>query len=227
VWIRPLRVRAVAAAALIAAAFATIAGSAGVIAAERRVVVQGRVTSPSGQGMAGWPVALIGTQRYIEFSRYSTGGQVGTLASGTTDENGYFTFDLPRPRGYQFWFVRFADREHLDPVRYVTPEDVEITPDVRRSRVAQVQMTIKDHPDWPEVERLISEAGGESTQRGAILRTLGLPEKRSVSQDTGEEEWWYFTRGVLYTFKDGQPTGSRRFEPVTPPPGSAPQGASR
>lgn len=211
--------------AIVAAMFVASPWVPGALAVQKRVVVQGRVMSPLGQGMAGWPVALIGTQRYIEFSRYTSGGQVSTLASGTTDENGYFSFDLPRARGYQFWFVRFADRQHLDPVRYVIPDDVEITQDVRRGKVAQVQMTIKDHPDWPEVERLISEAGGESTQRGGILRTLGLPEKRSVNDVTGEEEWWYFTRGVLYTFKDGEPTGSRRFEPVAPPPSGARQGA--
>jgi hypothetical protein len=226
VWTRWISPRA-APAVLIAAVIAASLWPAAAQAAGKRIAVQGRVVSPSGEGMPGWPVALIGTQRYIEFSRYSTGGQVATLASGTTDENGYFSFDIARPRGYQYWFVRFADRRHLDPVRYVTPGDVEITPDVRRGRVAQVQMAIKDHPDWAEVERLISESGGESTQRGGILRTLGLPEKRSVNQDTGEEEWWYFTRGVLYTFKDGQPTGSRRFEPVAPPGASVPQGASR
>jgi len=228
VWTRPVLVRSIVAGAAISWALASAPEAGLPLRAARRLVVQGRVTSPSGSAMAGWPVSLIGTQRYIEFSRYSSGGQVATLASGTTDENGYFSFDLPKARGFQYWFVRFADKEHLDPVRYRTPDDVEVTTDVRRGRVAQVQMTIKDHPDWAEVERLISEAGGESTQRGGILRTLGLPEKRSRSESTGEEEWWYFTKGVLYTFRDGQPSGIRHFEPVAPPPaGAASGGASR
>jgi hypothetical protein len=228
VWTRPVLVRSLVAVAAMITMLAAPAGAALRKTAERRLVVQGRVLSSSGSPMAGWPVSLIGTQRYIEFSRYSSGGQVATLASGTTDENGYFSFDLPWKRGFQYWFVRFADKEHLDPVRYVTPDDFEVTTEVRRGRAANVEMTIKDHPDWAEVERLIADAGGESTQRGGILRTLGLPEKRSRDEASGEEEWWYFTKGVLYTFRDGQPTGIRRFEPVAPPPGGAGgSGASR
>jgi len=190
-------------------------------APEKRVVVQGRVLSAEGQGMAGWPVHLIGTQRYVELRSYTSGGAVAELAGATTDENGYYSFDLPKNRTYQYWFVRFMDKAHLDPVRWITPDDVEVTSDIRRGRVAQVDMTIRAHPDWAEVKRMIAEAGGEGTQRGRILRTLGLPEKQARDEATGEEEWWYFTHGILYTFKDRKPTGSRRFEPVVPPPGGS------
>lgn len=203
------------------AAAATVARAA----TEKRVVVQGRVLTGEGQGMSGWPVHLIGTQRYLELRSYTSGGAIAELASATTDENGYFSFDLPKDRTYQYWFVRFMDKAHLDPVRWITPDDVEVTSDIRRGRVAQVEMTIRAHPDWAEVERMIADAGGETTQRGRILRTLGLPEKQARDEATGEEEWWYFTHGILYTFKDRKPTGSRRFEPVVPPPGGTAGGA--
>ena len=215
------------AARVLAAVFLAAISAGTLSAVEKRLVVQGRVLSAQGEGMAGWPVHLIGTQRYLELKSYTSGGAVGVVASTKTDENGYYSFDVPRDHTYQYWFLRVMDREHLDPVRWVTPDDVEVTTDLRRGRVAQVDMTIRPHPDWPQVEKMIGEAGGETTQRGRILRTLGLPEKQSRDEVSGEEEWWYFTHGIMYTFKDLKPTGSRRFEPVTPAPGAGAAGGTR
>jgi hypothetical protein len=186
---------------------------------ERHIVVQGRIMSASGEAMPGWPVQLIATQRYLELSRHTSGGAVATLARAVTDESGYYSIDIPRDRRYQFWFLRFADPERLDTVKYLPPEDHEITAMARRGRVASVQTTIRLHPDWPEVERRVAEAGGPSTEKGRILLTLGLPEKAvpAASSGSGPEEWWYFTKGILYTFHGGGPSGARRFEPVRPP----------
>lgn len=196
-----------------------IAGPGPAAALEKRVVVQGRVVSGGGDGLAGWPVHLIATQRFVEFSKYSTGGNVLVAAEVKTDENGYFTIDVPRQRGYQFWFVRFADPQQLDTIQYVPPADIEVTGQVRRGRVAAVDKTIELHPDWPEVQRRIAEAGGEVTPRGKILRTLGLPEKITRGELSSDEEWWYFTKGIVYTFRGAEAIGSRRFEPVTEPGG--------
>jgi len=188
--------------------------------AEKRVVVNGRVLSSSGAGMPGWPVSLLATQRYIEISSYTSGGKVTEVAATSTDANGYFSFDVPRKRGYHFLFVRLSDPERLDTVRYLKPEDIEITAQVRRGGLATVEATIQDHPDWPEVDRRIREEGGDLTPRGRILRSLGLPEKVSRSE-AGEDEWWYFTRGVVYLFRGAEAVGSRRFDPVVPPGGGA------
>lgn len=223
---RSTAIRVPAALAVIALAAAIWPGPAA-RAGDRRVVVQGRVLAESGDGMAGWPVQLIATQRYVELGSRSSGGGVATLARTTADASGYFSFDLPKERGYQFWFLRFVDPQHLDPIRYLPPPDIEVTDDVRRHRVAAVQVTIRVHPDWAEVQRRIAEAGGESTPRGKILRVIGLPEKSVRDEISGEEEWWYFTKGVVYTFRGPEPTGTRRFEPVAPPPvGRAGSGTS-
>lgn len=196
-----------------------LAAPAPAMAVDKRVVVQGRVLSEAGEGLAGWPVQLIATQRYVEFSKYSTGGNVLVAANVTTDPQGYFSIDVPRQRGYQFWFVRFNDPQQLDVIQYEAPADVEITGEVRRGRVATVDKTIRQHPDWPEVQRRIAEAGGESTPRGKILRALGLPEKITHGELSSDEEWWYFTKGIVYTFRGAEAIGSRRFEPVTEPGG--------
>jgi len=171
--------------------------------------------------MADWPVILIGTSRYLEIGKHTSGGDVATITRTTTDGNGYYSIDIPRGRRYHYYFLRFADSATLDPVKYRIPADVEISAEARRGRVAQVDMTVRLHPDWPEVEKRIAQAGGAETPKGRILRKLGLPEKSVVDKTSGEEEWWYFTKGVLYTFRGSEPTGSRNFEPVPAPHGGS------
>ena len=137
----------------------------------------------------------------------------------TTDSNGYFSIDAPKERRYHYWFLRFIDREHLDTVKYLPPDDVEITQSARRGRVATVTGSIRFHPQWAEVELRISQVGGEKTPRGKVLRALGLPEKQVAVADSDGEEWWYFTHGVVYAFRGGAAASMRRFDPVQPPPG--------
>ena len=188
--------------------------------AEKRVVVNGRITAETGEGMASWPVSLLATQRYVEISTYTSGGKVSEVSATATDANGYFSFDVPRKRGYHFLFIRLSDPERLDTVMYLKPADIEITAQVRRGGLATVEAVIKTHPDWPEVERRIAEAGGALTPRGRILRSIGLPEKVAQSE-AGEEEWWYFTHGVVYLFRGAEAVGSRRFDPVVAPGGAS------
>jgi len=211
-------------AALVAALCALVGLSAppwpdAAFGAEKRARAQGRVLTSTGDPLAGWPVMLISTQRYLELGSRKSGGRVVTVGSAVTDASGYFSFDVPKEKGYQFWFLRFVDPSHLDPVMYLPPEDVEITADIRRGRVASVEKSIAWHPDWAEVQRRIEEQGGEATEKGKILRAIGLPEKTQHDPVSGVEEWWYFTKGILYTFRGSESAGTRRFDPVSPPPG--------
>src|SRR5262249_39326279 len=157
--------------------------------------------------------------------RFSSGGDVVIAARLATDANGYYTVDIPKDRHFQFWFLRFAEAGSLDTVKYVPPEDVEITTEVRRARVAGVDKMILIQRDWPESQGRIDERGGESTEKGRVLRSLGLPEKNVRDDATGSEEWWYFTKGIVYTFHGSESMGERRFEPVKAPSQSAVTGA--
>jgi len=196
---------------------------------EKRITCQGRVVSEGGEALAGWPVSLIGTSRYVEIGKHTSGGDVATIVGVVTDENGYYAIDIPRQRRYHFYFLRFVDPATLDTVKYRVPADVEITAEARRNRVAAVDVTIGMNPDWPEVQSRIARAGGVETPKGKILRTLGLPEKSVTDGDSGEEEWWYFTKGILYTFRGAEPVGTRHFEPVAAPKngGAGPAGEGR
>lgn len=188
----------------------------GVASAADHIRIQGRVLDENGEGIADWPVTLIGTQRTLEFKRFSSGGDVQTVASVTTDRSGYFSIDAEKKRGLQYWFLRFVSLDAFDPVKYLPPQDIEITKDARKGRLVEASTTVRFHPDWSEVLRRVTELGGGGTPKGEILLTLGLPEK-IVTEDPGVEEWWYFEHGVVYTFNGAEEMSTRRFEAVRPP----------
>lgn len=197
---------------------AAFTGPQGALAAGRPLRAQGRVLDETGAGLGGWPVLLLATQRYITLNRFTSGGDVAVAGRTTTDAQGYFSFDLEKSRGYHYWFLRFTDPTHFDPVVWDAPGDVEITKDVKRRRAAMVEVRLRHHASWREVEKRIALSGGESTPRGRILRALGLPEKEAGDPAAGSEEWWYFTKGVLYVFRGADSPELHRFEPVPPPP---------
>ena len=202
-------------AALIAALAVSVAPAPpGPLAAgEKRILVQGRLLDDKGAPLAGWPVSLIRTKRYVELTRKVIGGDVDVAARVQADKDGFFTIDIPRDRGYQFYYLRFIDPEVFDPVQYIAPADWEITNTAKRGRLTQINKVIAHKPDWDELQRRLAAGGGEGTTRGRVLRTIGLPENTVPATD-GAEEWWYFSRGIMYTFRGDQPVGEQRFEPV-------------
>lgn len=185
----------------------------GAAAAADRIRIQGRVLDENGEGIAGWPVILIGTQRLLEIGRFTSGGDVEAVASVSTDRSGYFSIDVQRRRGLHYWFLRFVSRDQFDPVKYLPPQDIEITKNARKGRLIEVGTTVRFHPDWAEVTRRVADVGGGDTPKGEILLTLGLPEK-VVTKEPGVEEWWYFESGVVYTFNGTEEMSTRRFDPV-------------
>jgi len=206
------------AATALGVAAAILLASATHAEAARRISVQGRVVTDAGEPLGNWPVTLIATQRFIEIRSFTSGGRIQTVAETTTDAHGFYSIDVDRKRGWHYLFLRYSDPERTDGVQFAKPDAVEITADVRRGRVAEAELVVRYHPDWPEVERRLADVGGKSTPKGKILRQLGLPEKK-VQNGSGEEEWWYFTHGVMYVFRGSEAVGSRQFEPVQPPAG--------
>jgi hypothetical protein len=67
------------------------------------------------------------------------------------------------------------------------------------------------------VEELLHEFGAQSN-RGRILRSLGLPERRETFSDLpGRENWWYYAKGICYQFLSDELLKVRRYDPVLPP----------
>jgi len=197
--------------ALIAASLAGISWGA-----ERRIQVQGRILDPEGRGVEGQTVKLYKTRRGLSVGKFSSGGQIAEAARAETDENGYYEIDVPRDRSFDNFFMRFQDPATFDAVRYQAPPDREITLDLKAREPLRIDVSLQYAPGWEEVSKRLGEVGADSP-RGKILSSLGMPEKedRGVGPDGPRDEWWYFSRGVVYFFKDGEPAGFRRFEPVT------------
>jgi hypothetical protein len=78
-----------------------------------------------------------------------------------------------------------------------------------------VDLVLDLQPGWPEVEALIREYG-VGTQRGQILRSLGLPSRR-LPQGPGRELWEYDDARVSYLIEGGKVLETRHD--------TAPQGA--
>ena len=195
-------------------------------AAERHVHVVGRVTDADGKGLVGQTVRLFKTKRSLTIGNRTSGGHVAEAARVATDDGGFYEIDVPKDRAFDDWFLRFYDAATFDQVQYRFPPDREITRDVRRGETLRADVTLERRPDWVEVSRRIASLGDDSPQ-GRLLRSMGAPEreKQGAGPDGPREEWWYYSRGVVYFFRNGQPAGSRRFDPVEPSaPAAAPAG---
>ncbi len=190
-------------------------GAAAGIAAEKEIHVSGRIVDSGAVGVSGSPVRLLKTRRSLSVGRFSSGGQVAEAARTATDENGFYELRIPKDRSYDDYFLRFHDPETFDRVRFLAPEDREITRLLKSGTALIVDVELLENPDWPEVKRRI-EGAGEDSEMAKILRSLGLPERQmtGAGPEGPREEWWYHTRGIVYFFRDGVPLGYRRFEPV-------------
>lgn len=199
---------------LATAAAAAPAGDAQ--AAWSRIQVRGRVVDEAGRGVAGMTVRVIMTSRAVELPKFSSGGKVSEAGRATTDANGFYEIDAPRDRTFDDYYLRFHDPATFDAVRWLPPPDRDITPDLRRGEWIQADVALGLRPDWPLVTGRLA-LFGEDSPRGRILRAMGIPEREGpgAGPDGPREEWWYYSRGVVYYFRDGRSAGFRRFEPVT------------
>ncbi len=178
--------------------------------------VQGRVLSPDGHGVPGQSVRLFKTRRSLALGRFSSGGQIAEAARATTDEHGFYEIRIRKDRAFDDYFLRFYDLSTFDSVRYRLPGDREITREIRRGGTLRIDVTLAWHDGWPEVRSRLEEVG-EDSPRGRILLAMGLPEseKRADGPSGLRDEWWYYSRGVVYFFRGREAAGSRRFEPVS------------
>ena len=210
------------------AGFATVAlCGAALLAGARRsseatpqVVIRGAVRDESGAALASYPVRLIKTKTILNLFRLNTGSQ--QLEEGRVETGPDGTFELrlvPDPK-YDYFYLRFYDPKTFDPVHYQVPGDVDITRRLKQNLEVVIQEVIRLHPEWPRVQELVAEFGADSN-RGKILRALGLPERReTLSGAPGRENWWYYAKGICYQLLSDDILRVRRYDPVLPPGGS-------
>ena len=121
---------------------------------------------------------------------------------------------MPAQVGNNF-FLFFYDVSGFDGVRYKRPAANEITDLLKNGGLVVVNQVLEPSPTWPEVERQIAFYGAGS-ERGRILRTHGLPDKRERPPDAGGdvEVWWYYEAGVSFWFTGDTLTKTNKFPPI-------------
>ena len=181
------------------------------------VVVRGTVKDQSGAPLGDYPVRLIKTKTTLNLLHFGTGSQLAEAARAQTDGEGRYEIKIVPDPKFDYFYLRFYDPKTFDPVRYRVPADVDVTKRVRQKPEVVVDAVIGDHPDWGTVKGLLAEFGPDSN-RGKILRRLGLPERReTVATAAGRENWWYYAQGICYQLQADSVLKIRHFDPVLPP----------
>jgi hypothetical protein len=185
------------------------------------IVIRGTLKDQSGAPMADYPVRLIKTKTTLNLLHFSTGSRQVEYGRGTTDAEGRYELKVSPDPKFDYFYLRFYDPKSFDPVRYSVPADVDITKTFKTRPEVTVDAVIQDHPDWAKVSDMLGQLGADSN-RGKILRRLGLPERRQTFADSpGRENWWYYAKGLCYQLQGDQVLNLRKFDPVLPPRPSA------
>lgn len=185
------------------------------------VSIRGTILDSSGKPLSGYPVRLIKTKTTLNLLHFSTGSQQVEYGRTETDAEGRFELKVLADPKFDYFYLRFYDPKTFDPVRYSVPADLNITKSFKSRPEVLADAVIHDHPDWSKVESMLAEFGAQSN-RGKILRSLGLPERRETFADSpGKETWWYYAKGLCYQLQGDQVLRLRNFDPVLPPRPSA------
>jgi hypothetical protein len=196
-----------------------LTGCATVEIRETRIVT-GQVTDESGRPVVNTPVVILGRTLDLVTRRLEYEERGRQEVKANTDTQGRYRIEfIPASIGNNFSLF-FHDKTGFDRVRFQPPEPLDITEPLRRDRTLIVNQALKFQTTWTEVERQITFYGPDS-ERGQILRTHGLPDKREESR-TAEGDtvvWWYYADGVSYWFTGGKLTRTHEFTPI---PGAAP-----
>jgi len=181
------------------------------------IVIHGTVRDQAGNPLADYPVRLIKTKTTLRLLHFSTGSRQEEYGRTQTDSQGQYELKAAPDPEFDYFYLRFYDPKTFDPVRYAVPADVNITKTFKTKPDLPVDSVILNHPDWSKVEALLAEFGAESN-RGKILRSLGLPERRQTFPDSpGKESWWYYAKGICYQLQGDKVQNTRNFDPVLPP----------
>ncbi len=190
-----------------------LAGCATIRVEETRVIT-GVIRDPRGEPVVGTPVVLVARLLELNLSNLGYDEKGRREVKTVTDAQGRYRLEVvPSHLGNNFYL--FFHGEGFDSVRFRKPESMELTDRLKGSQVITIQRTLEWHPDWPEVQRLISQVGADSTQ-GKVLRQFGLPE-RQEALETGSgatEVWHYFSKGVSYRFVNGRLVWVQEFPPI-------------
>jgi hypothetical protein len=178
------------------------------------VEVHGTVTDASGAPVANQWVRLLKTRRIRNAPGGKSREQDVEEARTRTNDVGAYRFEVQVDYTFPYWFVRFYDPKEFDSVKYQLPQDADVSRAVRDGVGVDASSVFRFHPDWDRVRKEVDQVGAAS-QRGQILRSLGLPARRTPGED-GREVWDYPALGLAYVLQDDKVVEVRHGEPQAP-----------
>jgi hypothetical protein len=178
------------------------------------IAVHGTVTDASGAPVAFQTVRLLKTRRIRNAPAGKAREQEVEEARTRTNDVGAYRFEVQADYTFPYWFVRFYDPKDFDSVKFLLPQDADVSRAVRDGVGVDASAVLRFHPEWDRVKKEVDEVGAAS-HRGQILRSLGLPARRTPGED-GKEVWEYPALGIAYVLQEDAVVEVRRGEPVPP-----------
>ena len=200
-------------------AIAAAGGDRAAAAEPHAIAVRGSVSDAVGVPIVGQAVRLLKSRSLVELHGLKSRDQHVEELRVTTDEHGFFEFEFPVDAAFPYYYLRFYDPKTFDAVKYLLPEDQDISRQVKKGRRIQSTVALKTHPDWPQVQELVDQYGPGS-HTGQIVRSLGLPSKRTP-QGPGRELWTFEKAGVAYLVEGAKVLETHRLPGTTPAGDSA------
>jgi hypothetical protein len=185
----------------------------------RMVAVHGTVTDASGAPVAYQTVRLLKTRRIRNAPGGKSRDQDVEEVRTRTNDVGAYRLEVQEDYTFPYWFVRFYDPKDFDSVKFLLPQDADVSHAVREGLGVDASSVFRFHPEWDRVRKEVDEVGAAS-HRGQILRSLGLPTRRTPAED-GKEVWEYPALGIAYVLQEDAVVEVRRGEPQAPSEGKA------
>jgi hypothetical protein len=180
-----------------------------------RVEVTGLVTTPDGEPLEDVQVTLELSRKYFDFRKLRrTKGKVFKV-SDRTDASGEYSIAFPWDDYYNRFelvagiTVRGADGEEL-----LELERLDVKDRIERSSPAVAPLVIENHELIETFRAFIATVDTDDERR--VYQDQGRPDKVETTRFGEREEaaWWYFDRGKVYRFVDGELSKVEDFEPV-------------
>lgn len=198
------------------------------------VTVTGRVTDPQGRAVPGAHVVFEAFRSYFSLRRFERRTKDFRRVETMTDETGRYRLEwlwddyfnrfrvgVARPGPHKAMGAAASrpaqGAEATDGVRespYLVVQ-TDLAPRLVSSGSAVVPLVVEDTELLETVRRFETSLATEDQRR--VYRDLGYPDEVRVLElaDVRETSWWYFERGEVYRFADGELQEIEPFEPVT------------
>ncbi|MEK6712045.1 MAG: hypothetical protein AABZ64_15870, partial [Nitrospinota bacterium] len=164
--------------------------------------------------IGGVPVQVFASPRALPPDPRLDRAGLTPLADTTTASDGTYRLSFSLRAGPLRYYLSFYAPDRFDDVQYLRPERIDMTGRVQPGGHWVFDLAIPFHGAWPQVQEVLkSHPGGSAKAR--VIRQNGIAEEVRIQQSIPPvEEWWYYSRGKKYSFRQDQLIEETGFAPV-------------